>query len=118
MRAIALFFLAAALIAGAGDAFARGRGHGHARAHHRPHAVFFSGFYFGPPYYFYGPPYYYGPAYAATPEPPGVYVEKFEGTPSAETPGEFFCPDKGAYYPEVQDCGNGWQRVFRAPSAG
>ena len=115
MRTIALLFVSLALIAGASDAGARGRGHGHSRAHHRPHAVFFSGFYFGAPYA-YGPPYYYGPAYAATPEPPPVYVEKFDGAPGAQTSGEFFCPEQGAYYPEVQDCGNGWQRVFRAPA--
>lgn len=103
------------LLMSAGDALARGRGHG--RFHHRPHVVFFSGFYFGPPY-FYGPPFYYGPAYAATPVPPSVYVEKFDDTPSEDTPGEYYCPSSGAYYPEVKDCGNGWQRVFRAPASG
>jgi hypothetical protein len=115
MRSLAALLAALLLIATASDALARGRGHG--RAHHRPHAVFFSGFYFGPRY-FYGPPYYYGPAYAATPEPPAVYVEKFEGTPSADTPGELFCPATSAYYPDVQACANGWQRVFRAPPSG
>jgi hypothetical protein len=115
MRFTVLLLAALTLVAAASDAFAR-RG-AHRGFHRHPHVVFFSGFYFGPPY-FYGPPYYYGPAYAATPEPPSVYVEKFEGTPSVEISGEFYCPASGAYYPEVQDCGNGWQRVFRAPPSG
>jgi hypothetical protein len=113
MRIAAFLLAAVALASTASDAFARRGGHAF---HRHPRAVFFSSFYFGP--YFYGPPYYYGPAYAATPEPPSVYVEKFEGTPSAQTLGEFFCPASGAYYPEVQDCGNGWQRIFRAPPSG
>jgi hypothetical protein len=117
MRFAAILFAILTLVVSTSDAFARGRGSGHGRPHRHPHAVFFSGFYFGPPY-FYGPPYYYGPAYAATPEPPSVYVEKFEGTPSAQTSGEFFCPATAAYYPEVQECGNGWQRIFRAPPSG
>jgi len=115
MRLTALLLAALALASTANDAFARRGGHG--GFHHRhPHVVFFSGFYFGPPF-FYGPPYYYGPAYAATPEPPSVYVEKFDGAPSAQTPGEFFCPANGGYYPDVQECSSGWQRVFRAPPA-
>ena len=65
-------------------------------------------------YYYPPPPYYYGPDYSqAHYEPPALYVEKFEGTPDADTPGDIFCPGASAYYPDVQDCPNGWQRVIR-----
>ena len=88
--------------------------------HHRVYGAFFFGapfFYPGSPYY-YPPPYYYGPDYAVPhSDLPGVYVERFEGVPAAETQGQIFCPDRGAYYPDVQDCPNGWQRVIRPPQA-
>ena len=90
----------------------RGRGF----HHHHHHRTFFVGtFFVGPPmwYAYYPGPYYYGPAFMATETPPTVYVEKFEGTPSAEA-GEIYCPAVDQYYPEVQDCPNGWQRVIRA----
>ena len=79
--------------------------------HH--HSVFFgSAFYFGAPWYPYGYPlYYYPPVYAASTEPP-VYVEKFEGTPDANS-GEIYCPSLGEHYPDVQECPNGWQRIVR-----
>lgn len=92
----------------------RGGAHHH---HHHGHAsgVFVLGF-FPWPYYRYPPPYYYGPDYDyAHYTPPTVYVEKFPGTPTPETPGEFFCPERGAFYPDVQECGAGWQRVIRPP---
>jgi hypothetical protein len=41
-------------------------------------------------------------------------VEKFEGAPTPETQGDIFCPDRGAYYPDVKECPGGWQRVFQA----
>jgi hypothetical protein len=89
---------------------ARG-GHPH---HHR--AFFYGGLFVGAPFWYsyYPPPYYYGPDYG-NPQytPPTVYVEKFEGTPTAETPGEIFCPEKGTYFPDVQDCSGGWQRLIR-----
>jgi len=62
--------------------------------------------------------YYYGPDYGQPQyAPPSVYVEKFEGTPTPKTQGELFCAEHGAYYPDIQDCPGGWQRVFRAPQA-
>jgi hypothetical protein len=68
-------------------------------------------------YYYAPPPYYYGPDYVARETLPPVYVEKFDGTPTPQTPGEIYCPDKQAYYPDVQDCSNGWQRIIREPQA-
>jgi len=94
-------------------AWARGRGF-----HHHRHRSFFVGtFFVAPPmWYAYHPgPYYYGPAFVATQTPPTVYVEKFEGTPSSDA-GEIYCPQLDRYYPEVQECPNGWQRVIRAES--
>ena len=88
------------------------------RFHSHGRAVFFVGapfLYYSWPYgYYYAPPpYYYGPDYAAHREMPEVYVEKFDGTPTPQTPGEIYCPSKQAYYPDVQDCPNGWQRIIR-----
>jgi len=115
---IAALTLAALALAGAPDnAAARRGGGGHHHFHHR--AIFVGGFWYGPYWYgYYPPPYYYGPDYSQPQyQPPAVYVEKFEGTPSAETPGEFYCPAAGSYYPEVSDCPHGgWQRLFRAGS--
>ena len=90
-------------------AWARGRGH-----HFRHRTVFVGGFFVAPPlWYAYHPgPYYYGPGFEATNIPPSVYIEKFEGTPNSES-GDIYCPQENQYYPEVQDCPNGWQRVIR-----
>ncbi len=88
------------------------------RHHHHGRAVIFVGapfLYWSWPYgYYYAPPpYYYGPDYAPHQEMPSVYVERFDGTPTPQTPGEIYCPSKQAYYPEVQDCPSGWQRIIR-----
>ena len=72
-------------------------------------------------YYYLPPPYYYGPDYVAREELPPVYVERFDGQPTPQTPGDIFCPGENAYYPDVQQCPSGWQRILReqdeAPSA-
>jgi hypothetical protein len=64
-------------------------------------------------YYYLPPPYYYGPDYVAREEMPPVYVERFEGQPTPETQGDIFCPGENAYYPDVQSCASGWQRILR-----
>ena len=95
-------------------AWGRGRGF-----HQHRHRTFFVGtFFVGPPmWYAYHPgPYYYGPAFEASNAPPSVYVEQFEGAPSAES-GEIFCPQSNQHYPQVQECSGGWQRVIRAEAA-
>ena len=92
-------------------AWARGRGF-----HQHRHRTFFVGtFFVGPPmWYAYHPgPYYYGPAFEASNAPPSVYIEKFEGTPGADS-GELFCPQLERHYPDVQECPGGWQRINRA----
>ncbi len=63
------------------------------------------------------PPYYYGPDYLPHQNLPDVYIEKFEGTLTPDTPGEIYCPSRSAYYPDVQDCPGGWQRVIRESDA-
>ena len=67
-------------------------------------------------YAYHSPPYYYGPFYEASSTPPSIYVEKFEGKPTAQS-GEIFCPAAGQYFPDVQECTNGWQRIIRPPAA-
>jgi len=108
---IALLLLVALLALPANPAFAQRRGGWH---HHRHTVIVGSAFYFGPPmwYGYHYPPYYYGPLYEATETAPAMYIEKFEGTPNAES-GEIYCSQQDQYYPEVQDCPNGWQRVIR-----
>jgi hypothetical protein len=54
---------------------------------------------------------YYGYAPAAAAESP-VYVERFPGEPTPQTPDLVFCPSRGAYYPDATDCPGGWQRVI------
>jgi len=105
---IALIALALALPE---PASARGRGF-----HHHRHRPFFVGtFFVGAPvwYAYHPPPYYYGPAFEASDARPSVYVEKFEGTPGAES-GEIFCPQLDQHYPEIQECPGGWQSIIRS----
>jgi len=105
---VALFALVLAL---PDDARAQRKG----SFHHHHHRVFVgSTFYFGPPmWYAYPGPYYYAPVFVATEVEPTVYVEKFDGAPSADA-GEIYCPSLGEHYPDVQECPNGWQRIIRA----
>ena len=111
-----LYLLLVATLALPAPALAAGPSR-HSHFHHR--TVFVgSAFYFGPPmwYAYHYPPYYYGPYYEATSTPPSVYVEKFEGTPDANSD-DIYCPSLGEYYPDVQDCPNGWQRVIGAEAS-
>ena len=90
--------------------------------HHRGRAVIFIGapflFWSWPYGYTYlPPPYYYGPDFSAHENLPDVYVEKFEGAPTPDTPGDIYCPGRSAYYPDVQDCPGGWQRLIREHDA-
>lgn len=106
--------LLVALVLLPNQAFAQRRGGWH---HHHHTVVVGSAFYFGGPWYpyYYPPPYYYGPIYEATETPPAMYIEKFEGRPDASS-GDIFCPVSGQYYPDVQECANGWQRIIHPPA--
>jgi hypothetical protein len=136
IRIAVLAAAALTIVAAPNGAWARKGGGGHGSGahssgarggfHHHHRARFAGGFFVGAPfgyqyypyypYYVYAPPpYYYGPDYTKPQyELPTIYVEKFEGTPTPETQGDIFCPDQGAYYPDVKDCRGGWQREFQA----
>ncbi len=101
------------------EASAGGRSGGHSSsgssrgAHHGSH---FHGRVFvgvGAPL-FWGPyPYYYGPAYYYPPPP--AYIE--QGPAPAEQGSQYwyYCPSARAYYPYVDACPEGWQRVLPQP---
>lgn len=107
----------AAMVLGAlasNSAFARG-GHGHGRVH--------LGFHFGAPlfwhspYWYYPPPYYYYPPTVVVPASPPVYVERSDVAPDQSQQGWwYYCDTSRGYYPYVQSCPSGWQRVPPAPA--
>ncbi len=82
------------------------------------------GFGFGYPYYSsypyyspYYPPYAYYPPYYAAPTAP-VYVEQQPAAPRVQPQPSgswYYCNESGAYYPYVQECAGGWQRVAPTP---
>ena len=98
-------------------------------ARHRGPRVSF-GFSFGAPFYaypYYYPPYPYYHRYYPAPvvvERAPVYVEQApaapapapaqpQAQPQAQAPAGYwyYCSESGAYYPYVQECAGGWQRV-------
>jgi hypothetical protein len=98
----------------AGSGGHHGGGHsgnsGHGAHHHGSGArfVFFAGpvFPFGyyyPPYYYYPPPVYFTPAM------PPYYIEQMQ--PSSQGYW-YYCQATGTYYPYVQTCASGWQRML------
>jgi hypothetical protein len=92
-----------------------GPGHMHFPHHSHGSVFFVGGSYWGYPYYW--SPYYSAPYAVVVPyqDPDVVYVERFDGTPTPQTAGEIFCPNTDAYYPDVESCPGGWQRVTRPP---
>ena len=83
--------------------------------------------------YWYGPryypsyPYYYAPVVVSP--PPVTYIEQPQYAPppapqvapqAAPNPASFwyYCQGSGAYYPYVQQCPGGWQRVSPTPPGG
>ena len=82
-------------------------------------------YYAGPPYFPYYPyyayPYYYPPVMyppvVVTPPSPPAYIERSDSS-AAPAPAQsdwFYCPDAKGYYPYVQQCPGGWQRVPSQP---
>ena len=97
-----------------------------AYGHHGARVGVFIGGEFGPwysPYYYppypgygYGYGYGYSPYYApvlVAPAAPTVYVE--QGSSQQAAPSWFYCADPQGYFPYVQQCRNGWQRVSPTP---
>ena len=76
------------------------------------------------PYYPYPAPYYAYPPVVVETAPP-VYIEQ-PAAPSAPAPAQiqsqaqgdwYYCPSSKAYYPYVNECQTGWQRVPAQPPA-
>ncbi len=112
--ALAALALAAGAVA-ASPAFAWG-GYGHGHSH------VFLGFNFGVPVY---SPYYYAPAPIYYPAPvvvqqqPMVYTERADLAPAPAAPQQnywYYCAATRGYYPYVQECASGWERVPAAPT--
>jgi hypothetical protein len=115
--------LAVALVLGASvasEAFAHGK-----FRHHPPRArvsvfigapVVLAPWYIHP--YYYHPPryYYYYPPAVVLPSPPPVYIERGDAQPAPPPQGYwYYCPESRAYYPYVDRCSGGWQRVLPQP---
>jgi hypothetical protein len=100
-----------------------GRGHGPARSygHSHSHGHGHGG---GARVFFYAAPvfvgayaasrYYYPPPVYVAPAPPAVYIEQPVPDPAAQAYW-YYCPQSNAYYPQVQSCAGGWQRVAPQP---
>jgi hypothetical protein len=112
-------------------------GHGHSGYHGGARVSLAVGFpigfgygyygYYPPPYY---SPYYYAPYYppvAAMPYAAPTYIEQGSAqsapapAPQA-SPGSqnfwYYCAESNAYYPYVNQCPGGWQRVSPSPPSG
>ena len=99
---------------GGGARHSGGHSGGHSHGHYRPHYYGSRVVVVGSAFYGYGyPGYYYPPAlYNYAPPPAPVYIE--QGPAGAQ--GEwFYCAQYRAYYPQVQQCPGGWQRVAPQP---
>ncbi len=66
--------------------------------------------YWPPPYYYAPPPVYY-PAPVIVQSPPPVFTPP---APPAEA-WWYYCAESRTYYPYVQSCPGGWQRVSPVP---
>jgi hypothetical protein len=82
-------------------------------------APIFAGAYIASRYYY--PPVYY-PAPAYYPSTPPVYIEQGPAVaplpPQAQPQSQaywYYCASSHAYYPHVQTCATGWQRVAPQP---
>ena len=88
------------------------RGHGHGHVHHGSRAFLYAapifvGAVIASRYYYPTPVYY-------APPPPPVYIEQPVPDPAAQAYW-YYCPQSRAYYPQVQSCACGWQRVAPQP---
>ena len=111
------------------DASARGRGgsgrgFSHGGGHHYPAArarVFIAPALVAPAFY---PRYYPAPVYYAPPPVyyvpglPPAYIEQYNGAPQPQSQYMYYCPNVGAFYPEVQQCPGGWQRMLQQQPLG
>lgn len=106
-----------------------GHGHGHARNDVQFRVVIgplWSSWAYPPPYYFH--PHHYRPVVIERYDPP-VYIERQAPPRPAPTPSTaaapapapqtnywYYCAASKAYYPYVQECPSGWQKVLPHPA--
>lgn len=94
--------------------------HSHHNHGHHSHSRVFVGVGVGAPL-FWGPA-YYGPAYYAPgyyyPPPAPVYIEQNPAPIEQGSQYWYYCQSARAYYPYVNGCPEGWQRVLPQPPAG
>jgi hypothetical protein len=98
-----------------GGGFRGGHG-GHFRGGVFIGAPLFWPWYYSDPYFY--PPYYYGdyPAAVYDAPSPTVYVEQGAAPAVPEQSGDwYYCARPKGYYPYVQQCPGGWQRVAPQP---
>lgn len=112
-RLIVLSLAAFVAAAVAADSFARGRGgHRGGGGHHHHGGGGARVFVYAAPA-FYVPRYYYpAPAYYYPPPAPMTYIEQ------PQQGYWHYCPQSGAYFPQVQTCPGGWQLVPPQPRTG
>lgn len=90
-------------------------GHGHTTAvHHHHHGHV--GIFIGPAFGYYAPYHYPYPPVVVAPSPP-VYIERSNPQPAAQTYYWYYCSNPEGYYPYVQECPGGWQRVAPQPAS-
>ncbi len=117
----AVWISAAFMLVTADNAWARG-GHGHRHFNFGisiggPGFGYGSGFY-GPGFYggyaspFWNTPYYRVPPPVVVPVIPPVYIQKEQpGMVQTQIRYWYYCLNPAGYYPDIQDCPNGWMPV-------
>lgn len=98
-----------------GTVLARGGRGGHHRGHLRL-GVFIG----SPAFWYYPPPVYYYPSVVAVPSSPPAYIERgdAQAAPEQSQAYWYYCADEKTYYPYVEQCPGGWQRVVPQPPPG
>lgn len=110
-------------LVGVGSAMADRDGHrghgqeGHRHGHARILVAPYWGLWYGPPAPYYYRPYY--PRVFVEPASPPVYIEQPPPSsgpvPAPETHYWYYCAASAGYYPYVQECPAGWQKVLPQP---
>jgi hypothetical protein len=122
MRTLSISFLAAAALVLGVAASTAALAHGGQYPRARVGVYIGAPVLFAPWYYAYPGPYYYHPyAYSypyaiATPSGPTEYIEQRPASSAqGSDPYWYYCPEAKAYYPYVDKCPRGWQRVKPQP---
>lgn len=115
------WIVVAFMLVSADIAWARG-GHGHWHRHFifglrlgGPSILYGPEFFFGPGFYggyaspFWNTPYYRVPPSVVAPITPPVYIQQEQSRMvQPQTRYWYYCLNPEGYYPDVQDCSNGW----------